>query len=301
MAAQSQDMDGRVKRPRRIKEDPSALAVRSQFSMAPGYLLLVIWCAFTAIVIGWIMAASVSTTPNIFKGDLFASGISFENYVRSWTTHNVARYFTNSIIYTFVSILGIILVAAPAAYVLSRFKFKGNRILKNVFVGVQGVPAIMIIMPLFTLAASLGLTNSRFVLIFLYICINTPFTIFFLMTFFAKLSVSFEEAAAIDGCSPMKTFWVIMLPLAQPGIITVSIFNFIAVWNEYFMALIFANDSALRPVALGLYSMVESMRYTGDWAGMFAAVVIVFLPTFLLYIFLSEKIIAGVTGGAIKG
>ena len=92
-----------------------------------------------------------------------------------------------------------------------------------------------------------------------------------------------------------------MLPLAQPGIITVTIFNFITVWNEFFMALIFANQSDMRPLALGLYTMVQSMRYTGDWAGMFAAVVIVFLPTLILYLFLSEKIIAGVTGGAIKG
>ncbi|MEG2852313.1 MAG: carbohydrate ABC transporter permease, partial [Hydrogenoanaerobacterium sp.] len=149
--------------------------------------------------------------------------------------------------------------------------------------------------------SSLKLTNSRGLLIFLYICMNVPFTIFFLVTFFKNLSVSFEEAAAIDGCSPMKTFWVIMLPLVQPGIITVTIFNFITIWNEYFMALIFANNSKLRPVAVGLYSMIQSMKYTGDWAGMFASVVIVFLPTFILYIFLSEKIIAGVTGGAIKG
>ena len=92
-----------------------------------------------------------------------------------------------------------------------------------------------------------------------------------------------------------------MLPLAQPGIITVSIFNFITVWNEYFMALIFANKGDMRPVAVGLFSMIQSMRYTGDWAGMFAAVVIVFLPTFILYILLSQKIIANVTGGAIKG
>ena len=92
-----------------------------------------------------------------------------------------------------------------------------------------------------------------------------------------------------------------MFPLAQPGIITVSIFNFITVWNEYFMSLIFANKTAVRPVAVGLYNMISAMRYTGDWGGMFASVVIVFLPTFILYLFLSEKIIRGVTGGAIKG
>ena len=106
---------------------------------------------------------------------------------------------------------------------------------------------------------------------------------------------------AIDGCSPTKTFWLIMLPMAQPGIITVTIFNFINVWNEYFISLIFGNSDRIRPVAVGLYSMINSMKYTGDWAGMFAAVIIVFLPTFILYIFLSEKIIAGVTGGGVKG
>ena len=94
---------------------------------------------------------------------------------------------------------------------------------------------------------------------------------------------------------------MIILPLAQPGIITVTIFNFITVWNEFFMALVFANNSEIKPLALGLYSMTQSMRYSGDWAGMFASVVIVFLPTIVLYVFLSEKIISGVTGGGVKG
>jgi N-acetylglucosamine transport system permease protein len=137
-------------------------------------------------------------------------------------------------------------------------------------------------------------------MVFLYVGINVPYTVIFLLAFFTNISRSYEEAAAIDGCTPMSAFWRIMLPLAQPGVVTVSIFNFINVWNEYFMSLIFANSDAQRPVAVGLYSMINSMKYTGDWAGMFAAVIIVFLPTFLLYIFLSEKIIAGVTGG-IKG
>ena len=207
----------------------------------------------------------------------------------------------NSLLYTLVSCTLVIIVSAPAAYVLSRFKFRGNGFLQNLFATALGIPAIMIIMPLFSLFSQMHVNQSRGLLIFLYIAINVPFTIFFLNTFFHNLSVTFEEAAAIDGCSPMKTFWMIMLPLAQPGIITVTIFNFITIWNEYFISLIFANTAKTRPVAVGLYSMIQSMRYTGDWGGMFAAVVIVFLPTFILYIFLSEKIIASVTGGAIKG
>ena len=116
----------------------------------------------------------------------------------------------------------------------------------------------------------------------------------------ASVDTTQYEAAAIDGCPPMRTFWKIMFPMAQSGIVTVTIFNFINIWNEYFLSLIFASSDKLKPVAPGLYGMINSMKYTGDWAGMFAAVIIVFLPTFILYIFLSEKIIGGVTGG-IKG
>lgn len=269
--------------------------------LIPGYLLVSMWCLFTFFVIGWIILASFSTTPNIFQNSLFKDGLHPENYIKALITHNVARYFTNSIIYTITSCIGIVVVSAPAAYVLARFNFKLNDTVQKMFITALGIPAIMIIMPLFGIITALRLTNSRFVLIFLYVGINVPFTTFFLITFFKNLSFHFEEAAAIDGCGPIKAFWQIMLPLAQPGIITVTIFNFITVWNEYFMALIFVNKGELRPVAVGLFSMIQSMRYTGDWAGMFAAVVIVFLPTFILYIILSEKIIANVTGGAIKG
>lgn len=291
----------------------------------PGMYLVFLWVIFTVIIIGWIILASFSSTRNIFSGSLIfkevsekyalknpdkvskflskAYTITFapENYYRALVAHNVGSYFLNSILYTFTSIIGILLISAPAAYVLARFKTRFNKIIINMFVIALGIPAIMIIMPLFSMFSAMRLINSRWLLIILYICMGVPFTVFFLISFFKNLSYTFEEAAAIDGCSAMGTFWKIMVPLAQPGIITVSIFNFITFWNEYFMALIFANSSELRPVAVGLYSMIQSMKYIGDWAGMFAAVVIIFMPTFLLYIFLSEKIIAGVTGGAIKG
>lgn len=270
-------------------------------ALMPGYAMLNLWILFTFFIIGWIVVASFSTTPGIFSGKVLSSGFHPDNYTKALFTHNVATYFKNSMLYTFTACFGVIIVAAPAAYVLARFQFKFSNALQSIFVSALGIPQIMIILPLFALVTKLGIANSRLLLIILYIGINVPFTLFFLVTFFKTIPFTFEEAAAIDGCSPMKTFWVIILPLAQPAIITVTIFNFITVWNEYFMALIFANTSELRPVAVGLYSMIQSMRYIGDWAGMFAAVVIVFLPTFLLYIFLSEKIIAGVTGGGVKG
>jgi len=273
---------------------------RYSIAKIPGYIILNLWVIFTAVLIGWIIVASLSTTREIFTNSLLKSGAHFSNYINAFTTHNVGKYLLNSIIYTLTGSVGIIIIAAPCAYILARFPFRGNKLIQNMFVGSLGVPLIMIILPLFYLSSIMKLTNSRGLLIFLYICLNVPFTVFFLISFFSTLPRSFEEAAAIDGCSPIRTFWVIMFPLAQPGIITVGIFNFIVLWNEFFIALIFANTSELRPLAVGLYTMVQSMRYIGDWAGMFSAVVIVFVPTFILYLFLSQKIIAGVTGGAIK-
>ncbi|MDR1443343.1 MAG: carbohydrate ABC transporter permease [Treponema sp.] len=279
------------------------MPVTRRFSQAAGYALVSLWVIFTFVLIGWVFFASLSTSPEIFSDHMFAfqSGLHFENYVKAWTTQRVSVFFMNSLLYTVVSCTAIILISSPAAYVLSRYRFPGRGLIQSMFAAALGIPVIMIIMPLFGLVSMLRLTNNRWVLMFLYTAMNVPFGIFFLLAFFKNLSFTYEEAAAIDGCSPFGTFWRIMFPLVQPGIITVSIFNFITIWNEYFMSLIFANRSTVRPVAVGLYSMIQSMRYTGDWGGMFASVVIVFLPTFVLYILLSEKIIKGVTAGAIKG
>ncbi|MDY4611253.1 MAG: carbohydrate ABC transporter permease [Sphaerochaetaceae bacterium] len=276
---------------------------KNQLRLIPGYFIVVVWVVFTFLLIGWVVFASFSTSSEIFSDHMFKfeTGFHFENYVKAWKTQKVSVFFMNSLLYTVVSCTAIVLIAAPAAYVLSRFTFKGNLVIQNLFASALGIPAIMIIMPLFGLVSRLHLTNNRWLLMFLYVSMNVPFGIFFLLAFFKGLSTTYEEAAAIDGCSPMGTFWRIMFPLVQPGIVTVTIFNFITIWNEYFMSLIFASKTSVRPVAVGLYNMIQSMRYTGDWGGMFASVVIVFLPTFILYVFLSDKIIQGVTAGAIKG
>lgn len=279
---------------------------KKELKLAPGYLIVTAWVVFTCVLLGWIVAASLSTTPDIFAGEVlkFKTGLHFENYVAAWGDGGVATFFTNSLVYSVISCVALILICAPAAYVLARYTFLGNKLIQTGFVTAMGVPITMIVLPLFCLVANMGILNnvfaSKVTLIFLYIGINIPYTTIFLLTFFANLSRTYEEAAAIDGCPPTKTFWKIMFPMAQSGIVTVTIFNFINIWNEYFLSLIFANSDALRPVAVGLYGMLQSMQYTGNWAGMFSAVVIVFLPTFILYLFLSEKIIGGITGG-IKG
>ena len=269
--------------------------------ISPGYLLLLLWTLLTAVLFGWIIAASLSTTREIFTNTIFSTGIHFDNYAHAFIDNHLMVYFGNSMIYTSTSLVFIVLIAAPAAYVLARFKFMGNKLIRNMFVFAMGIPQVMIVLPLFSLATRLHITNTRLAVIILYTCTTIPFTVFFLISFFATLPGNLEEAAEMDGCSPARAFWIIMFPLAQPGLITVVIFDFIALWNEYFIALIFAAKSSLRPVGVGLFALIQSMRYVGDWAGMFAAVVMVFMPTLILYILLSEKIVQSVTAGAIKG
>ncbi len=273
-----------------------------ELRLLPGYLIVIAWVAFTAVILFWIFAASLSTSREINMGNTlkFASGFHWENYVTAWQAQNVSLFFRNSLIYATVSSAGVLAIAAPAAYVLSRWKFVGSKALRVTLVAAMSVPAIMIIMPLYSLAVKWGI-KGPVLLVALYIMLRVPYTTIYLLDFFATLSRGYEEAAALDGCSPARTFSAIMLPLIQPAVVTVTIFNFLSVWNEFFMALIFANTKEMTPVGVGLLQLINSMKYTGNLGGLFAAVIIVFLPTFLLYVFLSEKIIAGVTGGGMKG
>lgn len=275
---------------------------KKEAKLLPGYLIVTAWVAFTAIMLFWILAASLSTSREIFSGAVleFKSGLNWKNYVVAWNNQNVSVFFGNSLLYATISSAGVLLIAAPAAYVLSRWNFVGSKALRIGLVIAMSVPSIMIIMPLYSLAVQWGI-KGRILLIALYIMLQVPYTTIYMLDFFATLSRSYEEAAYIDGCSAVGTFWKIMLPLVQPAVITVTIFNFLSVWNEFFMALIFTNSETMTPVGVGLLQIVNAMKYSGNYGGMFAAVIIVFLPTFLLYIFMSEKIISGVTGGGVKG
>ena len=275
---------------------------KKEAKLLPGYLVVCTWIAFTAVILFWILGASLSTSREIFTGAVleFKTGLHWENYVTAWNNQNVSKFFGNSLLYATVSAAGVLVISAPAAYVLSRWQFVGSKTLRVALVIAMSVPSIMIIMPLYSLAVQWGI-KGRILLIALYIMLQVPYTTIYMLDFFATLSKSYEEAAYLDGCSATGTFWKIMLPLVQPAVITVTIFNFLSVWNEFFMALIFTTSDTMTPVGVGLLQIVNAMKYSGQYGAMFAAVLIVFLPTFLLYIFMSEKIIAGVTGGGVKG
>ena len=167
---------------------------KKELRLAPGYLILVLWITFTFVLLGWVLLASFSTTKEIFSNKLLASGLHFENYVKAWINSDVAGIFRNSLIYSIISCSLLILICAPAAYVLARFVFPGNKLIQTGFVSAMGVPVVMIVLPLFGIVASMGILNNvlsnAVLLVFLYIGINIPYTTIFLMTFFSNLSLT---------------------------------------------------------------------------------------------------------------
>lgn len=277
------------------------LKARQQAGLIPGYILLAFWCLFIFVMLGWIVIASLSTTKEIFSDSLLASGFHWENYKKVVVSGHLFTAFLNSLLYSSVSVFLTILICAPAAYGLSRFHFRLNNMCQRLLVVGLGVPSVMIIMPLFSIVSMLKMGDSKFTLILLYIVTSIPFCVFYLLPAFSDISSTYEEAAALDGCGPLRAFWTIIFPLAGSSVTTLVIFQFIGKWNEYFMALIFANSTKNMSLSVALYQLIVAMTREGGWCGMFAAVTFVSAPTIVLYVLLAKKIIGGVTAGGLKG
>jgi len=267
----------------------------------PAYLILICWSIFTIFVMIWVFTSSFKQTGDLLRNVwALPTELFIKNYDKAWSVVKMGSYFGNSVIVVTISIILILSVSAPAAYVLTRIKFRGVNFINQFFVAGMGIPYPLLFIPLFGMLRSVGLIDSLPGLIAIYVALSIPFTVFLLTGFFVTLPMEIEESAALDGAGPYRTFFSIMLPLASPGLLTAAIFNFIGLWNEYMLALIFLTSQKNSTVALGLYALQSSMQYTGDWGALFAGVMIVVLPTIFLYILLSERMIAGITLGAGK-
>jgi ABC-type glycerol-3-phosphate transport system permease component len=267
----------------------------------PAYFILGFWSLFTVFIILWVIMSSLKSNQELFK-DVWAlpTQLQFENYTKALFAVDMELYILNSLAVVFTSVLVILMLSAPASYVLSRKKFKGSNLITMAFIAGIGIPVPLLFIPLFIILTAFKINNSLFGLAVLFVALSLPFTIYMLTGFFGSLPVELEEAAIIDGASDFQVFFRVMLPLGLPGLITAAIFNFIGLWNEYQLALVFLNDPNKSTLSLGLYSLSNGMEYTGDWVGLLAGVVIVMIPTIILYIFLSEKMISGITMGAVK-
>ena len=284
------------------KEIKPRVSIKREVPKLPGYIMCVVWLIFTILLIGWVILASFSTSREILSGELFkfASGFHFENYTNAWKSQKISVFFVNSLIYTAISCTMIILVAAPAAYALSRFKFRGNMILQNLFATALGIPVIMIVMPLFSIITSLKLTNTRGLIMFLYIAMNVPFSIFFLLAFFSNLSYTFEEAAAIDGCSPIRTFFSVVLPIMKPTYISVGILETMWIWNDFLLPYLTLDIKKYKTISIVIQYMKGSYGRV-DMGAIMAALIMAVIPVVIFYLSCQKHIIKGVAAGAVKG
>ena len=267
----------------------------------PAYILVWAWVAFTVAAILWVVMSAFKSKREVLRSGLsLPEEMKWENFATAWQIGRLGEYFSNSVIVVVISVILILAVSTPAAYVLSRARFKGREALTNLFVLGMGIPIPMLFIPVFGILAALRLSDSLTGLTFVFVAISIPFTVYLLTGFFASLPSELESAAMLDGCSDFQVFRHVMLPMAMPGLATAAILNFIWLWNEYQLSLIILNSPDNRTLPLGLYSLQNAMQYTSDWPGLFAGVTIVIIPTVLVYAILSEKMISGMTMGAIK-
>ncbi|MEV4896333.1 carbohydrate ABC transporter permease [Nonomuraea sp. NPDC055795] len=265
-----------------------------------------VFTALNVLLLYWLVSASFKTPLEIFRDPFglpytwFARGNPFRNYLYAWNQAEFGHAFLVTVVLVAAAALSIVLVSAPAAYALSRFGVRGSGALTGFLAIGMGVPMQTVIIPLFAGLARVGLTNSLFGLYLLYVALSVPFTVFLLTGFFRNLPEETEEAAALDGATPLRTFVSITLPMARGGLITALILNAIGLWNETLLAIVFIQENAGFTLARALFTFYGAATYQSEYGGLIAGVAIVVLPMLVLYLLLARRIIAGLTLGAGK-
>ena len=250
----------------------------------------------------WILGSSLKETRAIFAAPWGPPTLPlhFENFSVAWLTTDLVTAARNTTFVVSVATFFIVAIAAPASYSLSRADFAGAEALTRFFAIGIGIPIQAILVPLFLLANRLHMLDKLLGLIVVYVGVSLPFTVFLLTGFFRSIPTELEEAAYIDGATVFNTFLRVILPLARSGLITAAILNAVGLWNEFLLALSMINSNANFTLPLGIVNMYDGLRYTSNWAALFAGVVIVVLPITIVYLFLTDQIIEGLTLGAGK-
>ena len=269
------------------------------------YLIRLVFLLYSIVVIYpvlWTILSSFKTNQEFYK-DAWAlpKSINFENYISAWYTARIGTYFINSIIVVAVSITITLILCATTAYVLARFKFFGNNFLKTLYMSGLYVPTILGIVPIFLLLINMGLLDTWTGLILVYTVFSLPFSVFVLIGFFKTIPYELSDAARIDGCSEYGTFWKIMFPISKTGLITVSIFNYIWVWNDYLFAMTFITNDNKRTLPVGLVRLTETLQFKTEWGALFAGLVIIMAPSIVIYSIFQSQLTKGLTAGSVKG
>lgn len=254
-------------------------------------------CLFPLV---WAFSSSLKTQATVFSDmSLIPKNPQWSNYVEAWTKGDFGLYFMNSVFYTSVVVVGVILISSLAAYAFSRFEFPGKNFLFYMLIATMMIPIPGTIIPLYVLLVKLGLANTAIGYILPQINGGLALGIFLMKTFFDDLPKELEESARIDGCGRLRVYFYIAIPLAKPAIAVLAIFNVLNVWNEYLLAMLVLADKQLMPLQRGL--MVFQGAHITQYPLLMAGICITIAPVILLYLALQKYIIKGITAGAVKG
>ncbi|MDQ6420500.1 carbohydrate ABC transporter permease [Paenibacillus sp. LHD-117] len=230
----------------------------------------------------------------------FPTRFRWENYQTALSTFNVPRYFMNSLFISTITVAVTVLIALMFAYAVARMQWRFQNVARTYLLTGMFIPIQVIMIPLSILMRDLHISNTYEAVILPYIAFNLSFSMLVFYGFFRSLPYQLEESGCIDGASIYRVFWSIILPLMKPAVATVSIFVFLAAWNEFPMALILIVDEKLKTLPLGL--VFFQGQFTTDWGAMGAAMTIASLPTVLIYLLFSEQVERSLTvGSAVKG
>ena len=268
----------------------------------PARLILWSYSIMVAAPFIWTIYTSFKTSREFYESpwSLPAKPV-FDNYVNAFVKARIGDYFLNSVVLTVAGLLIVTVLAVMTAYVLARFRFPFVRLFRGIYLIGLFLPAIFGIVPLFQLMKKLHIYDTVLGLSFVDAMYFLPYTVFIMMGFFATIPKEYEEAAIMDGCTHFGVLWRVMVPLAKPAILTTVIFNTLSFWNEYVMSLVMIKTDAKKTITVGLVNIMEVQKYATDWGALFAGLVIVMVPTFIVYILMQDKITDGLAAGGIKG
>ena len=260
------------------------------------YLLIAFVLTISLYPILWVLLNSFKQTPG---GLGLPDTWVFDGYITIFTKLNIGRYFLNSLIVTVISTVISVFAVSLAAYVSARMSFKGKKLVTLMFASTLFIPSISISFPIYRLLSDIGLKDTLTGVIFVYASLGIAVTFFILRSYFLSIPKEMEEAAMMDGCGYISTYFRIIVPIARPGLATAAIMAFLNNWNEYYFAsiLLKSKENMTLPALLGQFTTA----YSKNLNGMFSAIILIVLPTIVIFCLLSETFVKSLTAGAVKG
>ncbi|MBO3748283.1 carbohydrate ABC transporter permease [Streptosporangiaceae bacterium NEAU-GS5] len=268
------------------------------------HIALVIWTILVVAPIIYTFLGSFKTNTELFGGHSLALPEHFhwDAWGRAWDRSHIGRYMFNTVLIVGISTFFTMLLGSMAAYVLSRYEFIGRRWIYLLFVSGLSIPPFLALSSLYKVVQNLGLLGTHTGVVLVYVAYSLPFTVFFLAAFFRTLPDTVAEAAMIDGSSHTRTFFQIMMPMAKPGLVSITIFNVIGQWNQYLLPIVLLpgdqQDKWL--ITQGIANISTSAGYEADWSALFAALSMAIIPVLIVYIIFQRQIQTGLTAGAVK-